>query len=68
MSSYKNLVIIPPFQSRVALTENLQNRQSLAVSLAPRYSIANMPFAFNLKPLNRFHLVHNEHYIINYIN
>jgi len=31
--------LYPPFQSRVALTENLQNRQNSAVSLAPRHSI-----------------------------
>jgi hypothetical protein len=38
MSSYKNPAIIPPFQSRVALAENLQNRQNSAVSLAPRHN------------------------------
>jgi hypothetical protein len=35
MSSYRNLAIIPPFQSRVALTENPQNRQNSVVSLRP---------------------------------
>jgi hypothetical protein len=38
MSSYQNPAIIPPFQSRVALAENLQNRQNSAVSLAPRHN------------------------------
>jgi len=32
----KNPAIILPFQSRVALPENLQNRQNSVVSLAPR--------------------------------
>jgi hypothetical protein len=39
VSSYRNLEIIPPFQSRVALAENLQNQQNSAVSLAPRHII-----------------------------
>ena len=38
MSSYKNPAIIPPFQLRVALTENLQYRQNSAVPLVPRHS------------------------------
>ena len=37
--SYKNPAVIPPFQSRVALTKTLQNRQNLAGSLAPRHTM-----------------------------
>jgi hypothetical protein len=36
---YKNSAIIPPPQSRVALAENLQNRQNSVVFLAPRYIV-----------------------------
>ena len=38
MYSYKNPAIIPLFQSLVALTENLQNRQNLVVPFTPRYT------------------------------
>jgi len=33
----KTQQLYPPFPSRVALTENLQNRQNSAVPLAPRH-------------------------------
>ena len=52
MSSYKNLAIIPPFQSRVALvgraSENLQNQQNSAVSLAPRHNILQLKALFTV--------------------
>jgi hypothetical protein len=39
LTKYKNPAVMPALQLRVALAENLQNRQNSAVSLAPCHSI-----------------------------